>query len=237
LYPAASGTKCLDDTSGITTNGEKMQLYSCNSGNANQQWVVSGSAIQLQGTGKCLDNTGGVVTDGNVAQIWDCTGGSNQKWQVVDGSTVTTTTTTTSSTTTTTPPSGPTPTGHVIHPGKSASTCLTAASNANNAAVVVKPCDGSASQSWTLSGSTLVAYTNKCLDVTSGSTANGNKMQVYTCAAGNTNQQFSITADQRIAWTNKGECLDLTDGSVASGNPIQLWKCTDGNTNQVWNIV
>jgi len=230
------GNKCLDDTSGITTNGEKMQIYTCNTGNANQQWATTGSTIQLEGTSKCLDNTGGVVTDGNVAQIWDCTGGGNQKWQIVDGSTVTTTTTTTSSTTTSSP-TGPTPTGKAIHPGKSSTTCLTASSNANNAAVVVKPCDSSASQAWTISGGTLVAYGNKCLDVTSGSTANGNKMQVYTCSTGNTNQQFSITADARIAWTNKGECLDLTDGSLTSGNQVQMWKCTDGNTNQVWNIV
>jgi hypothetical protein len=45
-------------------------------------------------------------------------------------------------------------------------------------------------------------------------------MQVYTCASGNTNQMFSITADARIAWTNHGECLDLTDGSLVSGNPV-----------------
>jgi len=62
-------------------------------------------------------------------------------------------------------------------------------------------------------------------------------MQIYTCASGNTNQQFSITADNRIAWTNHGECLDLTNGVVTSGNQVQMWKCTDGNTNQVWNIV
>ena len=47
-------------------------------------------------------------------------------------------------------------------------------------------------------------------------------MQIYTCFSGNTNQQFSVTADNRIAWTNKGECLDLTDGLVAAGQPVSL---------------
>ena len=76
--------------------------------------------------------------------------------------------------------------------------------------------------------SALVRYLNShpirymnILDVTNGNTANGNKMQIYTCSAGNVNQGFSVTTDNRIAWTNHGECLDLTDGSLANGNPVR----------------
>lgn len=83
----------------------------------------------------------------------------------------------------------------------------------------------------------MTIYDNKCLDVTGGSTTNGTKMQIYTCGAGNKNQQFSVTTDKRIAWTNQHECLDLSGGSVTSGNQVQMWKCTDGNANQVWNLV
>jgi len=141
---------------------------------------------------------------------------------------------------TSTPTPPPPTTGNTIKPGASSSNCLTAPTNANGGTVVIAPCDGSTSQSWTHTGNTLVAYGNKCLDVTNGSTANGVKMQVWTCTPGNTgdlNQQFTITSAHAIQWSGKNECLDLTDGSLASGNQIQMWECFAGNTNQVWNIV
>lgn len=217
------GNKCLDVTNGATADGTKMQIYTCSAGNANQQWSISGNTIKWNGHNDCLDNTGGVVTNGNVVQIWTCTSGPNQQWQLAAASSGTT------------PP--PTSGGHVIHPGASSTTCLTAPSNTNGGSVVVKPCDGTASQTWTQNGNTLVVYSNMCLDVTNGSTANGNKMQIWACGNNNANQQFSVTSDKRIAWTGKGECLDLTGGSLTSGNAIQMWQCTDNDNNQVWNIV
>jgi hypothetical protein len=136
------------------------------------------------------------------------------------------------------------PTGAVIHPGASATKCLTASSNANNAAVEIEDCDGSAGtffsagfgefpiltsvahtpqgQSWTLVSGTLQTFGNKCLDVTSGSTTNGNKMQIYTCSSGNANQLFT-TSDSTITWSGKGECLDLTGGSLTDGNVVRCF--------------
>lgn len=101
--------------------------------------------------------------------------------------------------------------------------CLAAATNKNGAAVELKTCSSTTvSSKWTVSNGNLVVYGNKCLDVTGGSTANGVKMQVYTCGSGNANQHFTVTADKRIAWTSKGECLDLTGGSTAAGNVVSF---------------
>jgi len=130
---------------------------------------------------------------------------------------------------------GPAVTNQIIHPGASNSKCLAAPTNANGAPVVVTDCDGSASQSWTRSGFNLIIYGNKCLDVTGGSTANGVKMQLFTCSPGNANQQFTIFGTT-IAWTAKGKCLDLTSGILTNGNVVQMWSCTGGK-NQVWNVV
>lgn len=58
------GDKCLDDTNGVKTNGQKMQIYTC-AGNKNQQWSQTGGSIQLSGTSKCLDNTNGSTKNGN----------------------------------------------------------------------------------------------------------------------------------------------------------------------------
>jgi hypothetical protein len=88
-------------------------------------------------------------------------------------------------------------------------------------------------QAWTYSGGTYsitFALPNSqhpttqtlCLDVTNGSTANGNKLQMYTCSAGNANQQFTYTSDNRIARTNQHECVDLTGGNTAVGTQVRL---------------
>lgn len=82
-------------------------------------------------------------------QIWACTGGGDQQWTRTTGPG------------TATPP--PPTTGHTISPGASATTCLTAATNVNGGTVIVEPCNGSAGQSWTLNGQTIVVYGSMCL--------------------------------------------------------------------------
>ncbi|KAJ7089318.1 hypothetical protein B0H15DRAFT_949292 [Mycena belliarum] len=221
------GNKCLDVNGGSTASGTKMQIWTCGTGNANQQWSLSGSAIQWSGRSSCLDLSGGRLTNGNVMQIWTCNGGTNQKWTRTTGPG------------TTTPPPPPPTTGNKIKPDSSSATCLTAPSNTNGAKVVVQPCNGSAGQSWTKNGQTMIVYGSMCLDVIDGSTANGAKMQIWSCTpgSGNANQRFTVTAGRNIQWVNKGKCLDLSDGSLASGNQVQMWGCSSGNANQVWNIV
>jgi len=112
--------------------------------------------------------------------------------------------------------------------------CLTATSDTNGAPVVIEPCGGLPQQSWNHIGGQLNIFSNKCLDVTNGSTVNGAKMQIWDCTPGDINQEFTVTGDDRIAWTNEHECLDLTDGILTAGSQAQMWKCTDDDTNQVW---
>ncbi|KAJ7052012.1 carbohydrate-binding module family 13 protein [Mycena amicta] len=79
-----NNTKCLDITDGKTTNGNKLQIWTCGSGNANQQFYYTGD-VHLSWTnhGKCLDLSGGSTADGNRPQIWDCSGSNaNQIWNV-----------------------------------------------------------------------------------------------------------------------------------------------------------
>ncbi|KAJ7240055.1 hypothetical protein C8J57DRAFT_103292 [Mycena rebaudengoi] len=67
-------------------------------------------------------------------------------------------------------------------------------------------------------------YDNKCLDVPNGENTNGVKLQICTCAAGNTNQLFQMRRD-RIEWKGSNKCLDLTDGNSTIGIQFQLWDC------------
>ncbi|KAJ7451566.1 ricin B lectin domain-containing protein [Mycena latifolia] len=138
---------------------------------------------------------------------------------------------------TTTAPSGPTPTptpNQYIHPSANSAKCLTAASNADGAVVEIEDCvsAGSTSQSWTISGATLQIFGNKCLDITGGATADGTKMQIWTCTGGDANQQWTLSGNT-IQWSGHSSCLDLTGGTITNGNVMQIWTCT-GGPNQKW---
>jgi hypothetical protein len=82
-------------------------------------------------------------------------------------------------------------------------------------------------QSWTRAGSNWQIYSDKCLDVTGGSTANGNKMQIWTCGSGDPNQEFT-TSGNTIQWSGKGECLDLTNGVLTDGNVVRSFLSVFG---------
>ncbi|MEU8612638.1 lectin [Actinoplanes sp. NPDC048791] len=71
----------------------------------------------------------------------------------------------------------------------------------------------------------------KCLDVTDGSTANGNLPQMWACTAG-PNQRWTVAADGTIR--GLGKCLDVKDNGTADGSAVQLWDCA-GGANQRWS--
>jgi glucosylceramidase len=64
---------------------------------------------------------------------------------------------------------------------------------------------------------------SKCLDVKDGSTANGNRLQLWDCTEGDTNQQFTVgNSGSQIKWAGTGKCVDLLNGSGADGNPVSF---------------
>ncbi|SHN29719.1 lectin [Actinacidiphila paucisporea] len=76
--------KCIDDNTGSTTNGTKIQIWSCN--NSTAQQVTKGTDGTLQMVGKCVEVTGsGATANGTLIELWDCNGGNNQKWTYNSG--------------------------------------------------------------------------------------------------------------------------------------------------------
>jgi GH25 family lysozyme M1 (1,4-beta-N-acetylmuramidase) len=67
--------------------------------------------------------------------------------------------------------------------------------------------------------------TAKCLDDPSGNTANGTKLQLYSCL-GNSNQTWTTVQDGTIRVL--GHCL------AASGTTVELWACSSSSLNQQW---
>ncbi|MGJ8693368.1 MAG: RICIN domain-containing protein, partial [Thalassotalea sp.] len=80
----------------------------------------------------------------------------------------------------------------------------------------------------------------KCIDVTAGSTANGVKLQQYTCFANNTNQSFLFENRGDGYWgiknSTSGKCIDKT-GSVADGALVHQWTCSTTNDNQAFKLI
>ncbi|KAF7351875.1 hypothetical protein MVEN_01149000 [Mycena venus] len=140
----------------------------------------------------------------------------------------------------------------------SAASCLTATSNADGAPVVIKNCGTNATSfnSWVVpkgagAVGTLQISEDKCLDVTENTNTDGTKLQIWTCAAGNTNQTW-VPSLGSLVWSGKNKCLDVTNGNITDGNQknpalcvaasastanatVVIEPCSPGSALQTWS--
>ena len=70
----------------------------------------------------------------------------------------------------------------------------------------------------------------KCLDVSGAGTANGTKIQLYTCDANGTAQAWTTGGGTLKAL---GKCADVTAAGTADGTKVQLYDC-NGTGAQQW---
>jgi hypothetical protein len=75
----------------------------------------------------------------------------------------------------------------------------------------------------------------KCLDVNAGGTADGTKVQLWTCNGGG-NQNWVAQADGTLRSPQSGKCLDVSGNNSADGTPVHLWTCIAGAANQRWTL-
>ncbi|MDT4991097.1 MAG: large repetitive protein, partial [Actinoplanes sp.] len=75
--------KCLDDPSGSTTDGTKVQVYTCN-GTQPQNWVMQPDGA-LRVLGKCMSTHAGGTASGTLIEISTCNGSAGQIWQAFAG--------------------------------------------------------------------------------------------------------------------------------------------------------
>ncbi|MBG6136083.1 ricin-type beta-trefoil lectin domain protein [Longispora fulva] len=88
---------------------------------------------------------------------------------------------------------------------------------------VTPPPDGPA-------GTIVSAYSNKCVDVAGGLTANGTHVQLYDCN-GTASQRWTVTAAHTLSAF--GKCMDVSGGVTANGTKVWLYDC-NGTGAQVW---
>ncbi|MFJ2257037.1 PQQ-dependent sugar dehydrogenase [Streptomyces sp. NPDC087844] len=70
----------------------------------------------------------------------------------------------------------------------------------------------------------------KCLDIDNAQTADGTKVQIWTCN-GSTAQKWTTGSDSTLKAL--GKCLDISGGATADGTKVQLWTC-NGSGAQTW---
>jgi hypothetical protein len=86
-----------------------------------------------------------------------------------------------------------------------------------------------------------IRFKGGCLDVTNGASANGTKIQLWTCLAGDANQQWQPRTDGEIVNPKTGKCLDnlsvaSTDNGTDNGTQLDIWGCDPNAVNQRWTL-
>jgi hypothetical protein len=79
-------------------------------------------------------------------------------------------------------------------------------------------------------GPVVSTASGKCLDISNSGTADGTKVQLWTCN-GTAAQQWTISGDGTLRAL--GKCLDVKTSGTANGTVTQLWTC-NGTGAQVW---
>jgi len=72
---------------------------------------------------------------------------------------------------------------------------------------------------------------NKCLDVSGSATADGTKIQLYTCNSTGA-QNWTVTPNS--TFKALGKCLDVAGGGTANGTKVQLYTCNN-SAAQNWS--
>jgi hypothetical protein len=117
------GGKCVDVSGASSTNGARIQLWTCN-GTAAQSWLVGNPDNSIQAMGKCMDVSGAATTNGGVVQLFDCNGTNAQKWTASNG--------------------------QLINTGSGRCLDATGLSSADGTPLQIWDCAASANQQWTL---------------------------------------------------------------------------------------
>ncbi len=76
----------------------------------------------------------------------------------------------------------------------------------------------------------ITGFGGKCVDVSGANSANGTRVQLWTCNGTNA-QSWTLGTDGTIRVL--GKCLDVSGGSTANGARVQIWDC-NGTGAQQW---
>jgi predicted alpha-1,2-mannosidase len=256
--PVTSGVSsglCLDDSQSSTTDGNPVDIYDCNSTDA-QSWTIAPDGT-IRTLGKCLDAWQSGTTNGTVIDLYECNGSGAQQWSLgADGSLVnpesglclddpnaTTSegtqlqlyTCNSTSAQDWTLPASTAVTG-AINASVGSGLCLDdrSSSTTNGNPIQIYTCNNTSAQDWTIEPDGTLRVLGSCMDVTNGGTTNGTLIELYTCN-GTGAQQWRATTSGQLINPQSGLCLDDPSSSTTSGTQVQLWGC-DNTAAQDWKL-
>jgi putative alpha-1,2-mannosidase len=80
VVSGVSSSLCLDDSQSSTTDGNPIQIYTCNNTDA-QSWTIASDGT-VRTLGKCLDVWQSGTTNGTKIDLYNCNGTGAQQWKV-----------------------------------------------------------------------------------------------------------------------------------------------------------
>jgi glucose/arabinose dehydrogenase len=104
---------------------------------------------------------------------------------------------------------------------------------ADGTRVQLYTCNGTAAQTWTVTGTTLRAL-GKCLDISGGGTADGTVVQLWTCN-GSGAQNWAASSDGTLRNPQSGKCLTPSGNGTADGTQLVIATCTT-SAAQRWTL-
>ena len=84
-------------------------------------------------------------------------------------------------------------------------------------------------------GPYLKQHGSVCVDNNNGSTANGNKVQMWACDGYAPAQNWTLNSNGSISINGTSSCIDITGANYNNGTPVQLYSCW-GGANQQWHL-
>jgi hypothetical protein len=118
-----NSAKCVDNNNASGTNGNKVQIWDCDTNTGAQNWTVNSNGT-LTIDGGCMDITGAKFTNGTLIEWWTCNGGSNQQWTASNG--------------------------QIVNPASGMCLDDPASNTTNGTQLVLWTCNGGTNQKWTL---------------------------------------------------------------------------------------
>jgi hypothetical protein len=123
IVSGLSSSKCVDNNNGSGTNGNKVQIWTCDGNAAAQNWTVNSNGT-LTIDGGCMDITNANYSNGTLIEWWTCNGGANQQWQAENG--------------------------EVVNPASGKCLDDPASNTTNGTQLILYTCNGGSNQHWTL---------------------------------------------------------------------------------------
>lgn len=211
--------KCMDipGNDDQLTNGTNVQMWDCQTGSQDQKWRYNKTSQMFEnkasGGAKCLDNRGQANNGGGIV-IWDCVDSDNLRWTYQ---------------------------GNKLASKHNGNIVADAYGTGNGANAGQWSYHGGSNQQWELRPEYADhqwvdfrdARTGKCLDVSGSNSANGSKIQLYSCNGSNAQKWYynpvKGTLQSKVA-ANK--CLDIPGGNTANHSHLQVWDCVANHPNQ-----